>query len=121
MKAKRIPRSSLILDFDLTTKFSIRAYQKGLIDVMNRPSKGISSMIMAYMSGKLKGLVDPVKSYKCGNTDRTSHIYKDLKNEFGIMACEDGLIKHPQYVARLVENMMRGYLEGKFDKVLHHG
>lgn len=117
---KRNLRSVLKINENVKIAVGIKAYKSGLISNIDRVAPFIETLIKMYLDGKLDDVVTKVDNYKSDSVVRTSHIDKDLKNDFAIAAYNNGLIKSPRYAVRLIEDIMRNYLKGKFDKILSH-
>lgn len=117
---KRSPRSVLKLDSKLLTDAGIKAYQDGLISVVDRVAPVIELICETYNEGRFNGVVTKLSDYSMSKgAIKTSHIDKDLKNQFGIRAYQDRIIKHPRYAVRLIELLLKKYIYGDLDVALN--
>ena len=114
----RSTRSILKINEKVKMDSGIKAYRDGFISNPDRLAKFIEKFMQMFLDGKLDGVISAVENYNSSETVRTSQVNPDLKFDFSIKAYEDGLIKNTRYVARLTEDILRDYLDGKLDKIL---
>ena len=117
---KRESRTVLKINEKIKIDSGIKAYRDGFITAPDRLAKFVETIMRMYLDGKLDGVFEPVEDYTSSDVTRTTQPSPSLKHEFANKAYEDGLIKNPRYVARLVEHILTDYLEGKLDKILSH-
>jgi hypothetical protein len=119
MTEKRPPRSPLVISDRLVTDVSIRAYEKGMLKVLDRVAPFIEFLCECYVEGRFDEYVEKVNDYSRARTTRSSHINPDLKNKVGIHAYHKKRIKSPRYAVRVIEMLMKKYLYGDLDKAIN--